>query len=342
VILAVLFATPANAAETIDAYCNTSSGSDSCDRWYSAPSVTVVWDITPPTGEVDDGCTTGRVTQPGRVTRTCTVHWGGAPQTKTVWIGIDRTPPQVTGVRPARPPDHAGWFNHPVNLQFEGTDSVSGIASCSNVSYAGADAAGVLVDGSCSDLAGNVGTAALPLNYDATPPPPPDVVAAPRNRKVRLRWTATPDAGAVVTRARAGGATVVFRGEGSSFVDRGVRNERRYRYVVVLVDQAGNRSVDRVKVVPTASRLLTPTGRILQSDPPLLTWLRVRRAGYYNVQLFRGEQLVLNRWPRDNQLQLRRRLARGRYCWYVWPGFGPRPRRNYGQVLGKRCFTVTR
>jgi hypothetical protein len=87
------------------------------------------------------------------------------------------------------------------------------------------------------------------------------------------------------------------------------------------------------------------------SAPPLLTWRKVRRASYYNVQLHRRNRKILSRWPRTNELQLTRRwrfagkprrLVAGRYCWYVWPGFGPRSRRDYGRVLGKRCFTVTR
>ena len=83
----------------------------------------------------------------------------------------------------------------------------------------------------------------------------------------------------------------------------------------------------------------------------MLAWKRVRHARYYNAQLLRGNRKVLSRWPRTTHLQLheswrfqgrRHRLVRGHYCWYVWPGFGPRSKRNYGRVLGKSCFTVTR
>jgi len=37
-----------------------------------------------------------------------------------------------------------------------------------------------------------------------------------------------------------------------------------------------------------------------------------------------------------------RRLAPGRYCWFVWPGLGTRSERRYGPRLGKSCFTVVR
>ena len=86
-------------------------------------------------------------------------------------------------------------------------------------------------------------------------------------------------------------------------------------------------------------------------EPPLLRWKRVRRATYYNVQLYRKGRKVLTRWPRRASLQLRRRwryggkpryLAPGRYRWYVWPGYGRRSAHKYGRLLGKSHFTVVR
>ena len=83
----------------------------------------------------------------------------------------------------------------------------------------------------------------------------------------------------------------------------------------------------------------------------MLAWKRVKHAHYYNAQLLRAGRKVLSRWPRKTHLQLHERwrfqgrlhrLVRGHYCWFVWPGFGPRSKRNYGRVLGKSCFTVTR
>ena len=37
----------------------------------------------------------------------------------TLTIHIDRAPPAVTAT-PSRPPDHRGWFNHPVGISFTG------------------------------------------------------------------------------------------------------------------------------------------------------------------------------------------------------------------------------
>ena len=56
----------------------------------------------------------------------------------TVVLHIDRTAPSVRPVLD-RPPDHAGWFNHPVRVSFSGSDATSGIASCSSATYSGPD-----------------------------------------------------------------------------------------------------------------------------------------------------------------------------------------------------------
>ena len=92
-------------------------------------------------------------------------------------------------------------------------------------------------------MAGNVGSGSLPINYDATPPESPSVEATPGNQSVSLSWQSAPDVEALVVR-RAAGATarVVYRGPADTFTDKRLRNRRRYRYVVRLTDQAGNRA----------------------------------------------------------------------------------------------------
>ena len=88
---------------------------------------------------------------------------------------------------------------------------------------------------------------------------------------------------------------------------------------------------------------MSPAGGRRLSAPPLLTWTPVRGATYYNVQLLRGQERVLVRWPRATSLSssaagastaARHVLRRGRYCWYVWPGFGERSDARYGKLLG--------
>jgi hypothetical protein len=98
--------------------------------------------------------------------------------------------------------------------------------------------------------------------------------------------------------------------------------------------------------------LLSPAAHaaVRTRRPPLLRWMPVRGARYYNVQLFRGARKVLSAWPKRpryqikshwTQLGTRQRLRRGRYRWYVWPGFGARPKARYGDLIGGRAFTVT-
>ncbi len=349
-IVVLVPAAPAHAG-TITANCDTApSTRDNCSRWYTAPEVTLSWTTDPGGGSLVSGCVPRSFTlETAPLYRECRWSWSGSVFTATVWIGIDRTPPQVTAIQPDRPPDHDGWFNHPVGLRFKGADALSGVRSCSSTTYSGPEGAGALVGGSCTDVAGNTGAASLPLNYDATPPSVPQVDAVPGNRRVRLRWSGSE--GAEVTRFHDGGFVVVYRGAGGTHTDTGLRNEGRYRYLVTLIDQAGNRASGEARAVPTASPLLTPSARERLAEPPLLTWRKVKRASYYNVQIFRGKRKVLSRWPRTNELQLKRRwrfagkprrLVAGRYCWYIWPGYGPRAKRDFGRLLGKRCFTVTR
>jgi hypothetical protein len=83
----------------------------------------------------------------------------------------------------------------------------------------------------------------------------------------------------------------------------------------------------------------------------MLAWKPVRRASYYNVQLYRGARKILTRWPRVARLGLkstwgyqghRVRLRPGLYEWYVWPGYGRLSARKYGKRLGHSSFRVVR
>jgi hypothetical protein len=212
------------------------------------------------------------------------------------------------------------------------------------------------VSGICQDVAGNVGAGSFALNYDATPPPPPSVDALPGNRKVRLTWTTPPGQTSEVVRlARNQPPALIYQGTGDAVTDRSLRNGRRYRYVVTLIDQAGNRAAGVASSVPTASRLLLPLAgeriELTREDAslPLLVWKPVQKARYYNVQLFRRGRKILSAWPERSQRRLERRwtyrgadykLIAGRYCWHVWPGFGQRSQRRYGRRLGTSCFRV--
>jgi hypothetical protein len=354
--LLLLGATPPAAAnaQNVLANCDTPAGRDSCDHWYSTPWVSLTWQPDPG-GLIVSGCTNGSFlaeTTPQQ--RSCRVTWGGTTEEKTVWIGIDRTAPRVVSLQTDRPPDYDGWFNHPVGLTFQGSDATSGVESCGSTTYGGPDGQGVMVTGSCRDVAGHTGVGSLPLNYDATPPPAPVVGSLPGNKRVALEWSTSPDSQAEVARVDGDAPpVVVYRGPGGTFEDRSLKNGRRYRYDVSLIDQAGNRAVGTTSTVPTSSNLLVPPrgSRIPAVAPPLLIWKPVRNASYYNVQIFRGRDKLLSTWPREPRLQLKRRwrfggkqyrLVPGKYCWYIWPGKGRRSKRDYGKRLGKSCFRIVR
>jgi hypothetical protein len=339
---------------SVTASCDTPGARDACDRWYRVPWVSLSWQWGAG-GMVVSGCSTATFTaETVPQKRSCTVHWSAPDATvaTTVWIGIDRAPPQLVAMAPDRPADYNGWFNRPVGLRFRAVDRTSGVASCSSTSYGGPDALGAAIRGSCTDVAGNTGYGAFPLNYDATPPSPPAVEATPRNRRVTIAWTHDPFTVAELVRIRPGGRPrLLYRGPGTRFTHRRLHNGRRYRYRVTLIDQAGNRSAARAGAVPTSSPLRLPTNGAHVRRAPLLVWKRMKRATYYNVQVVRRGTKILTSWPRKPHLQLhqrwrfnhrRHRLVRGRYCWYVWPGLGTRSAHRYGRLLGKSCFVVVR
>jgi hypothetical protein len=330
------------AAQSVVANCDTFPATrDGCNRWYTAGSVVLGW-VWNPAAVTTTGCVGGTLTAEGRVERSCLVQFLDSTVSKNIWIGIDRTPPQLVRLEPGRPANANGWFNRPVNLTFVGSDATSGVASCSSTTYGGPDGLAVPISGSCSDVAGNVGSGSLPINYDATAPDNPSVDVLPGNKRVSLEWSAPPDVLAQVVRTRKGAKpVVVFTGAGERLTDHKLHNGRRYRYLVSLIDQAGNRSADAASAVPTSSPLLLPAHGARLHSAPTLVWKPVRRARYYNAQLLRHGHKILTRWPGAPHLQLRK-LTPARYCWYVWPGYGKRSAHRYGDLLGKSCFTVVR
>ena len=67
--------------------------------------------------------------------------------------------------------DHNNWYTSAVTINFSGTDTTSGIASCISTPYSGSDSETASVLGHCTDNAGNSsGDMAFNFKYDATAP----------------------------------------------------------------------------------------------------------------------------------------------------------------------------
>lgn len=206
-----------------------------------------------------------------------------------------------------------------------------------------------------------------PPSEDTPPPPPtlpaPDedppgqvsrVRATVGHRTVVMRWRSPSDSDfsrVVITRSTVGTLDrVVYEGNGKDFVDRGLRNGTLYMYELRTVDRSGNTSDGIwVAAIPRRAPLFNPQANARLSSPPMLRWVAVRGASYYNVQLYRGSRKVLSAWPRGNRLTLpaqwrfagrRERLLPGSYHWFVWPGRGPRSRASYGPLVGRSSFVI--
>jgi hypothetical protein len=143
--------------------------------------------------------------------------------------------------------------------------------------------------------------------------------------------------------------TLVYTGKSTKYTNKRFKNGLYYRYAVVSYDRADNASRGARTVVPPSILLRSPrNGRTVHS-PPRLLWTPVAKATFYNVQLYYGSQKVLSTWPNRARVKLAREwayggrrfeLRRGLYHWFVWPGFGPRSRSHYGQLLGQGAFRV--
>jgi hypothetical protein len=334
------------------------SGASGDNGWYVG-NVVVNWAITPTGYTVDFGCAPSTLiaTDTAGKKVECQATLGADTSYASVTIKRDATPPAVTA-NGDRPADAGGFYNHSLTATWSGNDGTSGIASCTSIPYAGPDATGISLTGTCKDKAGNA-SAPVPFvfDYDATAPVLASVTAVPDDAGARLAWQAAGAARVTVMRSSAGAGAaktdVVYDGDGTAFRDRGLKNGRRYTYLVQAVDAAGNTATGSATVTPTAEastrHLLSPGAGSSVRRPPLLRWRRVARASYYNVQLFRNGRKVLSAWPSKPQYQLRshwryrgqrHRLVHGSYRWLLWAGYGHRSARHYGRLLGRRTFVV--
>jgi hypothetical protein len=298
-----------------------------------------------------DGADSGSATVPG----TCTNGAGLVGTGASVAFAYDATPPTITGTPADRSPDHNGWYTHPVTFNFQGSDPTSQISACSHMTYTGPDDGTATLKGSCTDGAGNVTNKTIQFKYDATPPAKGKLYAIPGNKSLGISWAPPSDGDSFqLTRAPANGSaapTTVYSGSNHDFVDEGLQNGAKYNYLLTVFDAAGNASAaSGISGVPDGSSL-RPFLDTEIDHPPRLSWRKVRKAGYYNVQLFRGRTKVLSIWPKKPHLRLgtkwkfnghRYRLTKGLYRWYVWPGLGSPSKHRYGSMVGSSTFRVTK
>lgn len=328
-------------------------GSKGSNGWYTS-NVTVSWSFSDAESGIKSwspGCNSTTLVNdtPGTVLSCSATNVVDVSSTVGVTIRIDKTAPTVSTANPDRPPDSAGWYTRPLTVAFGGGDATSGLEACSVVTYTGPDAGGASVKGACRDRAGHLsGEISFGFNYDATAPSLSGVEVEASSRAATVRWSPLPSWEAVTIR-RSPGDRIVFQGAGSTFTDRTVLNGVQYVYVVVASDPAGNKDTESVNAAPKGP-LRAPAEKARVSAPPLLRWVKVRKASFYNVQMFRNGRKVLSKWPVRTQLRLRREwvwngrrrtLIPGTYRWFVWPAYKrKRGGVRYGKSLGYSDFIV--
>jgi hypothetical protein len=87
----------------------------------------------------------------------------------------------------------------------------------------------------------------------------------------------------------------------------------------------------------------------LRVAPHSFAWIRVPRATYYLLRIYRGPRLIFSAEPTANRIVLpgswrfagrTQRLAGGRYRWSVRPGFGPPAAKRYGREIVRAALVV--
>jgi hypothetical protein len=311
-------------------------------------------------------CSGGTI--PGGSGGGCTDNAGNSASAG-VSVKYDSSGPSIDSITFDRQPDSNGWYNHPVQVVFHGSDGGSGIGSCTAATYAGPDTVNTTVNGTCRDNAGNSTSGTSPaFKYDSTPPTLTNVGTDWDDGTATLSWTASADTKEIdVDRApgKDGAATsTVFKGLAASFEDTGLQNKVKYVYTITGLDEAGNKAVDTLSIVPGA-KLYSPARGSNVTSPPLLAWRPFAGATYYNLQLYVGVgnafrrvasvdvsgRKILSAWPLKTHYRLKkawkwnkkkRALSRGHYRWYVYPGLGKRSANKYGPLIGSSDFYVVK
>jgi NHL repeat len=204
----------------------TVTGTKGNNGWYTS-DVTVTWTVTDPESAISSkvGCDPASISIDTTVqTVTCTATSAGGTATQSVTVKRDATPPTASALTtPLANPN--GWSNGPVSVSFTGTDSTSGISSCSPpviVSTEGTNQTSSA--GTCTDNAGNVSApvSGAGISIDKTPPvtsgaaaPAPNA-AGWNNSPVTVSFSATDALSGVAANGCQSPVTLTVEGAGQS------------------------------------------------------------------------------------------------------------------------------
>ncbi len=138
------------------------------------------------------------------VTRSVSDLAGNTASATVSDINIDKTAPVIDG-EATTPPNANGWYKEDVTIHFEGSDSLSGVASITPDMIITTEGANQWVVGNIVDKAGNTGTYTLTgINIDKTPPVitltvPADGGSYLLHAAVIVNWSATDSISAIET-----------------------------------------------------------------------------------------------------------------------------------------------
>jgi large repetitive protein len=293
------------------------------------------------------------------------------PVTRYTWT-VDTVPPQTTIA--SGPP--ASSQTTSATFTFASSEAAStftcrldgaGLVPCTSpMTYTGLGDGDHTFSVQAADAAGNADATAATYAWQISgvgPPkqdlrPPANVSNVRRSvgyGRLQLHWRNPSDsdfdhvAVFVATKRSTPPRTLVFSGRSQTYSNRRFKNGLYYRYLIVSYDHAENAAGGTPVTVPPNVLLKgAGEGRIVHA-PPLLRWTAVRKATFYNVQIFHRGRKILSAWPAKARQKLGRRwayggrhftLRAGIYSWYVWPAFGPRAKSRYGQLLGVGTFKV--
>ena len=293
------------------------------------------------------------------------------PATTYTWT-VDTVPPQtaIASAPPAQSTSPIANFTFTSSERgssFSCSLDAAGFSPCASPkAYTGLGDGTHVFRVEAVDPAGNVDASAATYTWTITGVGPPTVDHTPPGNVtklrrsvgygvLRLRWRRPADSDFdhvrvfVATRAKGAARAVVYSGRSQSYTNKRFKNGLYYRYLVVSYDHADNGSRGARTVVPPSVLLRSPRNGAVVHSPPVLRWAAVRKASFYNVQVYNRGQKILSAWPVRAHRALVRRwvysgrghtLRKGTYVWWVWPGFGPKARSRYGQLLGQGTFKV--